>query len=52
MIAPANVTIICSQIIGNIESDGGGSVTILDNEVDGGTSETPAVGYNNITMNR
>lgn len=52
VIAAPNVTIIRSKVIGNIESSGGGSAIILDTEVDGGTSERPAVGYDNLTLTR
>lgn len=53
VIAAANVKISRSQVSGNIDSDSGGaSVIIEDSEVIGGTSKTPAIGYNNITMRR
>lgn len=53
VIQASNVTITRSKIIGNIDSDSGGvSVTIVDSEVDGGTSQAPAIGYDYITMVR
>jgi hypothetical protein len=53
VVAAQNVTIKRSNLLGNISSDRSGVyVTILDSEIDGGTSSAPAVGYSNITMSR
>jgi hypothetical protein len=53
VIATDNVTIKRSKVLGTIDSDRPGShVTILDSEIDGGKSQSPAVGYGNITMSR
>ncbi|WP_170111000.1 DUF4082 domain-containing protein [Antricoccus suffuscus] len=52
VIAAPNVQISRSTTK-HIDSDSdSASVSITDSEVDGGTSETPAVGYSNITMKR
>ena len=53
VIAAQNVVIKRSRVVGNIDADGGGaSVSIEDSEVNGGTSQTPAIGYGHITMRR
>jgi hypothetical protein len=52
-IAANNVVIKRSKLVGIIDSDRAGvHVTILDSEIDGGTSKAPAVGYGDITMCR
>jgi hypothetical protein len=53
VIAADNVTIKQSKLIGNIDADHPGiHVTIIESEIDGGTSKAPAVGYSDITMTR
>lgn len=53
VVAAPNVTIKNSKINGNIDVDGSNrNLILLDSEVDGGTSNTPAIGYSDITMKR
>ena len=53
VIQAANVTVSRSKVTGNIDASGSGaSVAITDTEVNGGTSNMPAIGYSNYTMTR
>lgn len=52
LIKAKGVVVSRSTLNGNIDSDYGGNVTITDTEVDGGTTQQPAIGYGDIAMRR
>jgi hypothetical protein len=51
-IRATGVKISRSKVIGHVDSDNGGSVTITDTEVDGGKDDVAAITQDNVTMLR
>src|SRR5690606_472046 len=52
LIVKANLTIRNSELVGVIDNDYGKTVVVEDSLLDGGTSQQPVVGYDNITLRR